>query len=282
MTTTVRRVLLAVYIAVAAAVFLYMGFPTETLRAAASQRLSASLPGLSVEIGAVGLTAWPPGLLLKEVRIQHGLKPVAVLDRLQIQPDLLSLFQTRSGYAFSGAIGGGEITGRAEADSTGPVPAISMNARIGGLRVQQVDGLRSLYGSRLSGRMDGQLTINESGALNGKFTITEGQVELSAPLLAQNRFTFRTVDADLVYQNRSLQLRSGRLKGNELDAEVSGTIALDPAQAGNAVNLSGRVTPHHTFLTRAEGSIPATLLRRRTGIPFRISGPLDAPGFSLN
>jgi hypothetical protein len=83
-------------------------------------------------------------------------------------------------------------------------------------------------------------------------------------------------------QNRSLLLRNGRLKGNELDAEIAGSIALDRPPGANALNLSGRVTPHHAFLARAEGSIPAGLLRRRAGIPFRISGPLDAPGFSLN
>ena len=68
-----------------------------------------------------------------------------------------------------------------------------------------------------------------------------------------------------------------------MDAEVSGTIVAGPA-AGRAgrVNLSGRVTPHPAFLAKTEGSLPPSLLRRRTAIPFRVSGPLDAPGFSLN
>jgi type II secretion system protein N len=157
-----------------------------------------------------------------------------------------------------------------------------MNARIGGIQLQQIPGLRGLYGSSLSGSLDGNLSANEAGTLTGKLTITDGQIELAAPILDQSRFTFRTVDADLTMQNRSLLLRNGRLKGNELDAEIAGSIALDRPPGANALNLSGRVTPHHAFLARAEGSIPAGLLRRRAGIPFRISGPLDAPGFSLN
>ncbi len=281
LTATARRVLLVLYILVAAAVFLYIGFPSEALRAYVGYRLSASLPGLSVAVGEVrpSLTA---GLVLQAVRISHGPKPLAALDQLRIQPDLLSLLQARTGYAFSGSLGGGEISGRAEIDSAGPAPKVSMNARIGGILLQQIPGLRGLYGSSLSGRLDGNLSANESGALNGKFTITDGQIELAAPLFDQSRFTFRTVDADLTLQNRNLLLRNGRLKGNELDAEVSGSIGLDQPQGANALNLSGRVTPHHAFLTRAEGSIPAGLLRRRTAIPFRVSGPLDAPGFSLN
>lgn len=281
MTPAIRRTLMALYIGVAAAVFLYVGFPSDAVRSHVSQRLSAGLPGLSIGIGTLRPTV-TAGLELADVRIAYAQKPVAAFDRVRIQPDLLSLFQTNTGYSFTGSLGGGEITGRAEVDAAGPAPKVSMNVRIDGILVQQVDRLRSLYGHRLSGRLDGQLNTAATGALNGKLTITDGQIELASPLLAQSRFTFRTVEADLTLQNRSLLLRSGRLKGNELDADVSGTITLDPAQAANAMNLSGRVTPHHALLSRAEGSIPAGLLRRRAAIPFRISGSIDEPGFSLN
>jgi type II secretion system protein N len=281
MTPAIRRTLMALYIGVAAAVFLYVGFPSDAVRSHVSQRLSAGLPGLSLGIGALRPTV-TAGLELTDVRIAYAQNAVAAFDRVRIQPDLLSLFQTNTGYSFTGSLGGGEVTGRAEVDAAGPAPKVSMNARIDGILVQQVDRLRSLYGHRLSGRLDGQLNTTATGALNGKLTITDGQIELASPLLAQSRFTFRTVEADLSLQNRSLLLRSGRLKGNELDADVSGTITLDPAQAANAMNLSGRVTPHHALLSRAEGTIPAGLLRRRAAIPFRISGSIDAPGFSLN
>lgn len=282
MTPALRRTLLILYIGVAAAVFLYVGFPSDALRSHLSHRLSAGLPGLSVGIGALRPTL-TVGLELTDVRITYAQNPVAAFDRVRIQPDLLSLFQSRTGYSFSGSLGGGEVTGRADVDdAAGPAPKISMNARIDGILIQQVDRLRSLYGNRLSGRLDGRLNTTEAGALNGKLTITDGQIELASPLLAQNRFTFRTMEADLTLQNRSLLLRSGRLKGNELDADVSGTITLDPPQTANAMNLAGRVTPHHALLSRAEGGIPAGLLRRRAAIPFRISGSIDAPGFSLN
>jgi type II secretion system protein N len=281
MTTRIRNTLLILYIAVVAAVFLYLEFPSEALRSHVSHRLSANLPGLSVAIAAVrpSLTA---GLELRDVRIDYAQSPLAAFERVHIRPELLSLFKDHTAYAFTGMLGGGEIAGRAEVDSALPGSKISMTARIDGILIQHVDRLRSLYGSRLSGRLDGHLNTTEAGALNGKLTITDGQIELAEPLLSQNRFTFRTVTADLTLQNRRLVLRSGRLKGNELDADVSGTISLDQPQAASAVNLNGRVTPHHALLSRVEGSIAPGLLRRRAGIPFRISGPLDAPGFSLN
>jgi type II secretion system protein N len=281
MTPGLRRALLAIYIFVAAAVFLYLGFPTEALRTVIGHRLSAGLAGLTVAVGAVrpSLSA---GLVLKDVRISQAQRLLAVFDQMHIQPELLSWLQPRSGYSFRGSLGNGEVSGRAELDDAAPTPKVSLSARLNGIMIQQVDGLRGLYGSRLAGRLDGTLNTTEAGALTGKLTITEAQVDLPAPILAQDRFTFRTVEADVSLQNRSLLLRNGRLRGNELDADVSGTVVLDQPQAANALNLSGRVTPHHAFLARMEGSIPAGLLRRRAAIPFRVNGPLEAPGFSLN
>jgi hypothetical protein len=72
------------------------------------------------------------------------------------------------------------------------------------------------------------------------------------------------------------------MKGNDMDAEVSGTIMLDAAQGKNALNLSGRVTPHPAFMAKVAGSLPPTLLQRRTGIPFKVSGALNSPGLSFN
>jgi type II secretion system protein N len=281
LTAAGRSWLLALYIVAAAAVFLYLGFPSETLRGYIGQRLSAGLPGLSVAVGAVrpSLTA---GLVLSDVRIAHAQTPVAVLDRVHIHPELWSLLENRTRYVFDGSLGGGGLNGQVEIDAAGAAPNISLNARISGVLIQQIEALSRLYGSRLSGRLDGNFQTTDTGALNGKLTITDGQIELAAPVLAQDRFTFKTVEADLTLQDHSLRVRSGRLRGNELDADLSGSIALDSSRAPGSVNLAGRVTPHHALLARAEGSLPPGFLRRRAGVPFRISGSLEAPGFSLN
>jgi type II secretion system protein N len=281
LTLTTRRVLLAAYLVAVVLVFLYVGFPSEALRTHVAYRLSASLPGLTLAVAEVQ-PSFPAGIALKGVRISHADKPIAVIDRVRIQSELPSLLQSKTRYGFDGTIGSGDITGRAEVDSTGPRPKVSLNARIGGVLLQQLPGLAGLYGSRLAGRLDGTLVVNEAGALTGKLTVTDGQVELASPVLDQKNFTFRTMDADITLQNRSLLLRNGRLKGNELDAEISGTIALDQPQGPGSLNLSGRVTPHAAFMAKAEGSLPANLLRRRAAIPFRVSGPLDSPGFSLH
>lgn len=281
LTPKIRRVLVVVYLCAAALVFLYLGFPSEALREHLAHRLSASLPGLNVAVAEVRLSP-PVGISLRGVRVSYAEKPLAVIDRLRVQPELMSLLQPRSVYEFNGAAGSGEISGRAEIDSAAPQPKASLNARATGVLLQQIPGLQELYGSRLSGRMDGTFSVSPTGALSGKLTVTEAQLELASPVFAQNSFTFRTADADIAFQNRTLMLRNGRLRGNELDAEISGSIALGQTPGAGTLSLSGRLTPHPAFMAKAEGRLPAHLLRRRTAIPFRVTGPLDAPGFSLN
>jgi len=276
-----RRGLLAAYLVLVTALFLYIGFPSDALRQHAARRISAALPGLTVTVGGVR-PSLPAGLELTGVRIARADTPLAVIDRLTVRPELLSLLQSNSVYRFEGTTGGGEISGRTEVDSAGATPKFRMNAQLGGMQLQQLPALRNVYGGRVSGRLDGNIALSEAGALSGKLSVIEAQVELPTPVFDQTRFSFKTADADIQLQNRSLTVRNGRLRGTELDAEVSGTISLDPAQAARGVNLVGRVTPHPAFLAKTEGSLPANLLRRRAAIPFRVSGPLEAPGFSLN
>jgi type II secretion system protein N len=281
MTTRNRRLLIGLYLVSAALVFLYIGFPSETLRAHMTRSLNAGLPGLSVSIGDMR-PALPAAIVLKGVRVYHANAPLAVIDQLRIHPDLFSAWKAKSLYDFDGSIGDGQISGTAEIDTAGGRKRVSLNARLAGVLLQKLPATQSLFGNKLAGRLEGTLGVNDGGTLTGKLAVSEGRVELATPVFDQNAFSFRTAEADLSLQNRTVMVRNGRLKGNEMDAEVSGSIALDVAAGHSALNLSGRVTPHPAFMAKLESSLPPALLRRRAGISFKVSGALDAPGFSFN
>jgi type II secretion system protein N len=281
MTTRNRRLLIGLYLLSAALVFLYTGFPSEALRAHVTHSLSARLPELSVAIGDMRL-ALPAGIALNGVRVYHANVPLAVIDQLRIHPNLFSLWQAKTHYDFDGTVGDGQIAGTAATETAGDRKRVSLNARLAGVLLQKLPATQSLFGNKLAGRLDGTLGVNDAGTLTGKLSVSEGRVELATPIFDQNVFSFRTAEADLSLQNRTVLVRNGRMKGTDLDAEISGTIALDTAQGKNALNLSGRVSPHPAFLAKVEGSLPPTLLRRRAGISFKVSGALNSPWFSLN
>jgi type II secretion system protein N len=282
MTVKSRRYLFGLYVAAAVLVFLYISFPSEIIRAHLAYRLSAGLPGVSADIGSVR-PALPLGLWLNGVRLMQSGRLLAVIDRLRVAPDLFSLWGDSPRYAFSGVAAAGAISGRTEIHAAGAQrPAVSLNAQIAGIRLEKLPALQGLYGSRISGLLSGELSSREPGALTGKLTVSEARVELAAPLFEVQSLGFRTIDTDLLLQNRLLTLRSCRLKGNELDAEVSGTVSLESPEADGQLNLGGRITPHQVLMAKMQASLPPNFMRRRGGISFKIGGTLAAPGFSLN
>ncbi len=281
MSTAARRVWIGAYLLAVLLVCLVIGFPSEKLRAHVAQRLSAGLPGLSVAIREIRPTL-PPGADLQGVSVSRAGDPLVVLDRLRITPDLLSLIRDVTQYRFQGSAAEGEISGTARVETRKGRSGLSMQAQWAGVLLQKLPILQGFQGSRVSGHMEGSLAINDQGSLTGKLRVVDSQVELARPLFDQKTFSFKTLDADLSLQNRTLLLRNGRLRGNEMDADVSGTIALSPSSGAGTLNLSGRATPHHAFLAKMEGSLPPNLLRRRAAISFKISGPLGSPGISFN
>lgn len=281
MSAAARRAWIAAYLVGVLAVCLYIGFPSEALRAHVAYRLAAGVPGLSVTVNDVR-PALPPGLELTGVGVSRAGVDLVRMERLRIAPELLTLVQEITRYRFEGSAAEGEVNGTAEVHARGEIPFVALQAQWTGVLLERLPALREVYGSRLSGRLEGSLALSEEGALTGKIRVADGQVELARPLFDQKRFSFRTVDADISLQNRTLLLRNGRLRGNELDAELSGTLALGPSAGAGALNLTGRISPHHAFMAKVEGSLPAALMRRRAAIPFKVTGPLNAPAVALN
>jgi type II secretion system protein N len=271
----------AAYGLAAVLVLLYVFFPSEALRTHIARRVNAALPGLTVTIGEIR-PSLPAAVMLKSVDIRHGDTPVLTIERLRIAPRVQSWLRDAGRYALSGSAGGGEISGEARSEPDGAASLAGLSLRLEGAQMEKIAGLQGVYGSRLSGRLTVELNSKEPGGLAGRLTATEAQVELAQPIFDQKTLTFRTVDAELSLQNRSLTLRSGRLRGDELDADIAGTIALDPATAPNALRLNGRLVPHREFIARMEGKLPPNFLRRRGGLSFRLTGSLAEPGFSLN
>lgn len=281
MSAAARRFWIGAYLLGVLLVSLAVGFPSEALRAHIAHRLSAGLPGVTVSIEGIR-PALPPGAELQGVSVSRAGAPLLRLDRLRVTPELLSLVREATHYRIQGAAAGGEINGSAQVEAQKEQRGVRMQLQWAGVLLQNLPALQGIHGSRVSGRMEGNLTLNDQGSLTGKLRVVDSRVELDRPLFDQKSFGFRTFDADLSLQNRTLVLRNGRLRGNEMDAELSGTVLLDPSSGAGALNLSGRITPHHAFMARVEGSLPAGLMRRRTAISLKISGTMDSPAVSFN
>ena len=162
-----------------------------------------------------------------------------------------------------------------------------IDADLSGIQVNQIEALNVVTTHKISGNLEGTLTFKSNAThplLSGDLTLAGGQIEFSHPVLNQKVITFDSVEADLALSSRSLTINRCQLEGDQLEADVSGSIKFSGPSARKILNLSGSVKPHETLLSRLGQNIPE-LLRgsnlRNQGFPFKIKGPMDSPQYSF-
>lgn len=280
------RIARAIYIVCAALFFFYALFPSDTLKEYLADRIRQVHPGLTVKISRVR-PAFPPGLKLYEVSVYHLGRHIAELEDFKIAPDILSLFSATTHLTFKGQGYGGILTGGIDIIGNASQEDVVVAADLAGVQVSRIEALKSLTTHKISGTLDAEFTFkaNVPGeALTGNLTLTKGQIEFSAPVLQQNAITFDIIEAELIFDGRSLAIEHGRLDGNLLDADVAGSIKFSGRPAGKILDLSGTVMPHETLLVQLGQNVSELIASRNLknqGIAFKIKGPLDSPHYSF-
>ena len=288
MKPTKKTLLYTAYIIGITVIFLYYLFPSDAVRDYVVYKITRGNPGVSVTIDRVS-PVLPPGIKLHDVGIAHGNRALVDLDSLKITPGLLSFFSNTKTTRFKGRVNGGTVNGWAEVDSSKNQPVEKIEGTISGIQVQRIPALKHLSAYKISGNLGGDFTIGSTGprrSMTGKLTLSDCRIDFDQPIIGQSSLRFNNINADLVLNKGTLVIKKFSARGNQLNADISGTIALDRSGRGNALNLNGSVTPHHGFLAKIGNSIPADLLQQKkagkTTLSFIIGGTLEAPNFKLN
>jgi len=281
-----NRLLWAIYIICAALFFFYYLFPSDTVKEYLADRIRQTHPNLTVKMDRVR-PVFPPGLKLYEVSVYHLGRRIAELEDLKIAPDILSLFSATTHLTFNGEAYGGILKGGIEIISNSSQGDVLVGADLAGFQVGRIEALRSLTTHKISGNLNARLTFKANGpgeALTGNLTLTKGQIEFSAPIMQQNAIDFDTIEAELIFDGRSLTIKRCRLDGNLLDADVTGSIKFTGRSARKILDLSGTLKPHEPLLVKLGRNVSELIGSRNLenqGIAFKINGPLDSPKYSF-
>lgn len=275
-----------VFIICAGLLFLYALFPTDALKEYMADFVRQTNPNLRLEIGRLKL-GFPPGLQLYDVSVYHSNQAIADLENVKIWPDILSLFLATTHISFKGNGHGGNFRGGVDIIKNAENREVIIDADLAGIQVGQLDALSVLTTHKISGNLGGTLTFTAKAPhqeLMGDLTLIDGKIELSPPLLAQKVLTFDSIDAQLMFDGRSLTIQRCELKGDQLDGEVAGSIKFNHHWTDRILDLYGAVRPHEALLARLGNQVPKLLENKNwqtQGVPFRIKGPADAPTFSF-
>jgi type II secretion system protein N len=283
-----KSIFYTIYIIAITGIFLYYLFPSETLKTYLAYRLSQGNPDVTITIDRVSPVI-PPGISLYNVAIKHQNKELVDLEKLKLMPGILSLFSDKTTVNFKGYVNAGTISGRAELDDNSGTQEVKGDGRISGIQVEGIPALQRLPADKIAGVLNGDFTFANVGSdrsLAGKLTLSKSKIELKKAVFNVKSLEFRDIDADLMLKNDTLTIKQTKARGNQLDADLTGTIALTGQTGKDTMNLSVSVTPHHLLLAKIEKNIPMDFLRNKkageAAISFKIDGTLDKPNFSLN
>jgi type II secretion system protein N len=280
------RFLWAIYIICAALFFFYYLFPSDAVRDYLAERIRLVQPYLTVKIMHVK-PAFPPGLKLQKVSIYHLGQTIAGFDDLKISPNILSIFSATTHLSFEGNGHGGKIEGRADITRKSPGRAVTIDADLTAIQVNQIEALRAVTTHKISGNLDGTLTFKSNasdGVLSGDLILMGGQIEFSPPVLNQNVIPFDTIEAELELSGRSLIINRCQFDGNQLEADVAGSIKFNGRSSRKILNLSGTLRPNEALAAKLGQNVIELLKSsnmKNQGFPFKITGPADSPRYSF-
>ena len=280
------RILWAIYIICAALFFFYYLFPSDAVKEYLTAQIHQASRDLTVKISRVR-PAFPPGLKLYNVRVYHLGRAIAGLDDLKISPNIFSLFLATTHLRFEGNGYGGILRGRADITKESAGREMMIDAYLTGIQVNQVEALNAVMTHKISGNLEGVLTFKSNAPgqmLTADLILMDGQIDFSPPVLNQNALTFDTIEAELELNGHALMINRCQLEGNQLEADIAGSIKFDGRSARKILNLSGTVRPDETLIARLGQNIQelvASSNLKNQGFPFKIKGPMDSPQYSF-
>jgi type II secretion system protein N len=281
------RISWAIYIVCAALFFFYVLFPSETVKEYLADQIRQAHPDFTIEIGRLKI-GFPLALKLYDVRVYHLGQALAEMENLKISANILSLFLKTTHLSFRGSGYGGRFKGQAAISKNSADRAVTIAADLSGIQVEQLKALSAITTHQISGNLEGTLLFNTDAphqGLSGDLILTDGQIKFSPPIMNQNALPFNTIEAEIMFNNRSLTISHCQIEGNQLGAHISGSIKISGRSARKILDLSGTVNPHAALLAKLGKNIPQLLAgsnSEKQGFPFKITGTMDSPEYSFN
>jgi uncharacterized protein involved in outer membrane biogenesis len=199
---------------------------------------------------------------------------------------------------------GGSAAGGLTFDLSGKDASFKTNARLSGVNVAQLLAAFPNGGAKMTGKMEGDLTLAGEIAHSlrplagiqgvGHVTVRNGQVpslKLNANLMKLAHFndlgpakndpsSFKLITADLELARQRISSRVIDIDGYGVDVDGSGSVSVSGSAELNYRGLAEITTKEGFFTNTIARLSGATLKDGKLQFPFRIGGTIDNPVFS--
>ncbi len=293
MNQTKKKLFFIIYIAAASVFFLYVLFPSDTVKKRIAYNLSSIDPNLSISIDSVN-PVFPPAILLKEARFHYINNLLLDVEKLKIAIGFLSVFSADKTYTFKGSSYDGIIKGKGAIGAGDSNGKVKIDANFSKIQIKDIPAIKNLssnekFNYKISGILDGKVTYsNNKGSdstLNAKLGISKCKIALKEPVFNYRDFNFSSIEAEITTKNKKMRFKHCTLNGDKADVSLSGFITLKKNPGKSVLNLKGKIKLKPIFFENMGKDLPANLfLKKRSaqdGFSFKIDGTFDRPNFTL-
>lgn len=283
-----KTILLYVGVALTATVFfLYLRFPTDLIKDLIGAQVSRSMPGLNLDIEIL-TPSFPAGVNLENIDISYQNKPAFRAEEVKISGRTGSLIRPQKEINYKLETSGGRISGKASFNSNLRRGGANVDADFRNIQLNKIPAIKAFSGYNVSGILDGKVKVDgsvRSGTGQANFTISQCTIKLPQPFFGVEQLNFQLIDALLTMEGQRVIVKKCDLNGEEVDGRIRGSMIVKQPYGQTQLNLSGVLKPQPTFSAKLSKMVPMALFSgtniQRKGIPFKLTGTIDRPGFSL-
>lgn len=286
-----RFFLYLVYAIVLTGVLLYVRFPAEKVKMYCEHRLERVIANGKASITKIDYH-FPATVEFRKVKIAvqsaNGKSNEIVAERLRLFPKPDGLLTS---WGVVGELYSGVFEARLEID---------LGENIFGLkdiRLEKADIAAVAAGmSAIQREIRGDLTVTGeykakfnqplAGRGKGSLHLGHGTVQLVRPILTLDLIDFEEINMGWEYGDNTFRIIEGKMTGQQLDADFSGTLESPFFPPLGGLDLGGLLIPREEFLEdkpQIERLVQRLMKQyKEPAVPFRVGGTLNNPTFRLS
>jgi len=276
------------YIIIVTALCLYLLFPADDVTSYINYKINAISPNVKWTLQGLK-PVFPPGVTLDALEASRGEKQIVRLEKVKLSPSLFSLLTKDKTMRVTCDICDGGLDATVAFSGITLSPKIEVHGTFDGVQISQMPALKEIKLFQTSGIAAGTVAFSNkedpAGKGNAQIKIAESGIQFTPALFGIGQVTFKSVDADMALAGQELTLKRLDIDSREVSGKATGSLTLMRPVEKSQVNITGEVTPHPGIIKQLGDQFPVALMEgmktKTGGIPFRLSGSLDQPSFSL-
>lgn len=275
------------YTLVAIGCFLYFLFPSETFKGVVSDYLLKLLPDYQVQFDRLQ-PVLPLGLGLETVSVLQNDRKWLQIDRLNLTPQITSLWSPRKTINYRGRAYQGFLKGQMDINTSEKNARTDVSLKLADIQLSDIAYLQERLGRNVSGFLNADVDVADSNgskrSIKGRLDLADVRLELSNPIINIQEVVFNLVEAEFNVNRQVFSLRRLEAKGGQVEGSLTGTVMIRKPMGKSRLNLRGSFFPQEVLLAGIKDLLPGNLFKQQMGekgVPIRIFGTVERPKFSF-